>query len=149
GVREVYIMFASGLVTANPEYLRAFLNIDAKIVRVIDLSWYCGDKPETFALSHDIRDREVVIRASLPDCARFEFLSSTVDGTALHQGRLRRSPSIDYELPEAHPIYHTGPLPPTLEPGRQVVVHIRPDGPARFLIDDPSSQRGLTWFDAP
>ena len=149
GVREVYVMLASGLVTANPAYLRAFLGIDAKIVRVIDLSWYCGNRPERVALSHDIRDGEVIIRASLPDCARFEFLSSTVDGTALHDGHLRRSPSIEYELPEAHPIYHTGPLPPTLEPGRLMVVHIRPHGPARFLIDDPSPEHGLTWFDAP
>jgi hypothetical protein len=149
GVREVYVLLASGLVTANPEYLRAFLGIDAKIIRVIDLSWYCGEKPETVALSHEIRGGEVVIRASLPDCARFEFLSSTVNGTALHAGHLRRSPAIEYELPEAHPIYHTGPLPPTLEPGRQMIVHIRPSGPARFLIDDPSPERGLTWFDAP
>lgn len=149
GIHEVYVLLASGLVTANPDYLRAFLGIDAKIIRVIDLSWYCGDKPETVAMSHDIRDGEVVIRASLPDCARFEFLSSTVDGTTLHDGRLRRNPSIEYELPEAHPIYHTGPLPPTLEPGRQMVVHIRPSGPARFLIDDPSPAHGLTWFDAP
>ena len=74
GIREVYVMLASGLVTANPDYLRAFLGTDAKIIRVIDLSWYCGDKPETVALSHDIRDGDVVIRASLPDCARFEFL---------------------------------------------------------------------------
>ena len=149
GIREVYVMLASGLVTANPDDLRAFLGINAKIIRVIDLSWYCGDKPETVALSHDIEGGEVIIRANLPDCARFEFLSSTVDGTALHDGRLRRSASIEYELPEAHPIYHTGPLPPTLEPGRQMVVHIRPSGPARFLIDDPSPQHGLTWFDAP
>jgi hypothetical protein len=149
GVREVYVLLASGLVTANPDYLRAFLGIDAKIVRVIDLSWYCGDRPDTVALSHEIGGSEVIIRASLPDCARFEFLSSTVDGTALHDGRLQRSASIEYELPGAHPIYHTGPLPPTLEPGRQMVVRIRPHGPARFLIDDPSPERGLTWFDAP
>ena len=136
-------------MTANPDYLRAFLGIDAKIVRVIDLSWYCGDRPDTVALSHEIGGSEVIIRASLPDCARFEFLSSTVDGTALHDGRLQRSASIEYELPGAHPIYHTGPLPPTLEPGRQMVVRIRPHGPARFLIDDPSPERGLTWFDAP
>jgi hypothetical protein len=149
GIHEVYVLLASGLVTANPEYLRAFLGIDAKIVRIIDLSWYCGDRPEAVTLSHDARDGEVIIRASLPDCARFEFLSSTVNGTALHDGQLHRSASVDYELPEAHPIYHTGPLRPTVEPGRQMIVHIRPRGPARFIIDDPSPARGLVSFDTP
>jgi hypothetical protein len=60
---------------------------------------------------------------------------------------LRRSDSINYDLPEAHVIAHKGPVSPALEPGHRLVAHIRPSGPARFIIQGPGG--AITTFDTP
>ena len=146
GVRQIYVFFVAGLVTANPDYLRALLGIRAEIVRVVDTTSFCGKDEEPPVFSHDFVGSEVTIRAKLPDCARFEFLSAHVDPSALTDGRLRRSASILYEFPEAHPIERKGPFEPAVDLGSRMIVHIRPSGPARFIT---ATDGKIRWFDTP
>ena len=148
-VRQVYVLMAGGLVTANPSYLGAFLGVNAQIVRVIDLRWQCSDSAERPDIRHDINDEVVTISMAVPDCARFEFLSSVVREDAVTDGVLHRSATITYELPEARPIYHTNALPTMLEAGRRATVRIHTHGPARFIIEEHGTDTQLTWFDIP
>jgi hypothetical protein len=144
-IQQIYIFFAGGLVTANPEYLRAFLGIRGEIVRVSDTTSFCTEK-ETVVLDHDVADGVVTIRATLPGCARFEFLSSRVDGAALIDGRIRRNDAMIYEFPDADSIQPAGPFQPTIDFGPRMILHVRPHGSARFITGEHGD---LRWFDVP
>lgn len=148
-VQQVYILSSGGLVTAAPEYIQAFLRTPGEIIRVIDIHWYCAEGPEFAAFDHAVREGVVTISATLPaDCASFFFDMAGPASTSLVDHQLRRSDSITYEMPEANRIGHKGPLMPALEPGRRMVVRIRPQGRARFMIEHASTDE-VTWFDFP
>ena len=148
GTRQIYVIPGGGLATATPDYLRVFLAVEPEIIRVVDLHWYCPAGQAFTGFEHEFAAGVVTLRATLPDCADFFFdmagasVSRIADG-----GRLRRSGTIDYELPEAHVIAHKGPVSPALEPGRRFTAHIRPSGPARFVIQGPGGE--ITTFDTP
>ena len=88
----------------------------------------------------------VTIHAVLPDCAVLLFWNAGIDASMIVQGRLRRSDSILYELPDAT----SGNIGFNAAPdfGRRMAVHIRLRGPTRFIIED-RGPGNLTWFDAP
>lgn len=149
-IREVYVLPSGGLPTAAPEYLRAVFDIPTRLVRIVDLHEICeGGHPFIF-LRHDFKDGLVTIDAMLrPDCASFFFDMAGPGSTAGASGRIRRTDTIDYELPDAYLIDHKGPLKPALELGSHVIVHIRPNGPARFIIEKGGPNGNLFWFDTP
>ncbi len=67
----------------------------------------------------------------------------------LVNGHLYRSDTISYELPEVTTL---GQVPGFYSdfkyPGRTITVHIRPNGPAHFIIEH-SAPDGFAWFDTP
>lgn len=147
GTRQIYVIPGGGLATATPNYLRVFLGVKPEIIRVVDLHWYCP-AGQTFAgFEHDFAAGVVTLRANLPDCADFFFDMAGASASRITDGHLRRSDTIDYELPEAHVIAHKGPVSPALEPGHRFTAHIRPSGPARFIIQGPGG--AITTFDTP
>ena len=55
--------------------------------------------------------------------------------------------AISYELPEATPIKPTEWWRPILfHLGRRITVHVRPNGPARFVVEH-GGPNGIAWFD--
>ena len=66
---------------------------------------------------------------------------------AVKNGQLRRNDAITYELPDARSIAAAhGSL---LELGRDIILHVRPDGPARFIVEHGAPDGGIAWFDTP
>jgi hypothetical protein len=147
GIRQIYVVPGGGLVTATPDYLRVFLGVEPEIIRVIDLHWYCRQGESFAGFSHEFADGVVTLSAKLPDCADFFFDMAGARASLIADGRLRRSDSISYELPEAHVIDHKGPVAPALEPGHEFVARIHTSGPARFIIEGPGGT--ISWFDTP
>jgi fumarate reductase subunit C len=146
GIKQVYLIAGSGLVPATPDYLRVFLGLKPEIIRVIDLHWFCQDE-RPFDLRHEVVGNVVTLSSSLPECATFFFDMAGKATTLIVDGKLRRSDTISYELPDAEIIDHKGPLKPALEPGRRIVAHIQTSGPARFIVQGPHD--AITWFDTP
>jgi hypothetical protein len=162
--RQVYIVNAGGLQDANPEYVRVVLGVPAEIVRVIDIKWQCGAAaaelpqeyetkvPETrdgVAFDHSLADGVVAMTVTLPPCAVFVFTGGRgpLDvATMLANGLLYRNAKMSYELPDAYPSIRWGE--PAFYLGRKMTVHIRPNGPARFIIQQVGPQ-GIVWFDTP
>jgi len=135
GIRQVYVLSASGLVTATPKYLQAFLDVPVEIIRLVDVHWYCKEGSDFVTFDREIIAGVVTLKAALPpSCANFFFDMAGPASTSLIDGRLRRSDSITYELPEAYQIGHKGPVKPALEPGQRMVVHVRANRPARFIV---------------
>jgi hypothetical protein len=147
-IRQVYVLSA-GLVTVKPDYLQAYLGMPASIVRVVDILWYCDRTQEIGAFDHRSTDGFVIIGASLPDCARFNFTYSQIGADRLVNGRIRRSDSISYELPDARWVTPEIPGEPRFELGGRMIVNIRPEGPARFIIQAGGPESGISWFDTP
>jgi hypothetical protein len=90
----------------------------------------------------------VKVTVMLPACASFSFFPGHLEGTKLADGRLYRNDTISYEVPEAY-LYPISPrwtwdLPFYL--GQKMTVHVRPKGPARFIIQD-RGPHGIAWFD--
>jgi hypothetical protein len=144
GTRQIYVLSAGGLQEANPEYVRLTLGVPAEIVRVIDIDWNCREASDLVAFDHSTADGVVSMTVTLPTCANFHLyrLSRIVNG------RLYRNDSMSYELPEAHPIKPTESWEPTFYLGRRMIVHVRPNGPARFVIEY-GGPNGIAWFDTP
>jgi hypothetical protein len=86
-------------------------------------------------------DGVVKLTATLPACANFMF-SARIPDTALANGRLYRNATMSYELPEAYPKQQKG----SFEVGGRITVHVRPSGPARFIIQR-GGPNGIAWFD--
>jgi len=149
GVRQVYVLSAGGLVAVKPDYLQAYLGMPASIVRVVDILWYCDRTQENGAFDHRSAGGVVIIGAMLPDCARFDFTYSRIGPDRLVDSRIRRSDSISYELPDAQWAVRASSGEPRFEPGRRMIVHIRPEGPARFIVQERGPDGGITWFDTP
>ena len=148
GIRQVYVLSA-GLVTVKPDYLQAYLGMPASIVRVVDILWYCDRTQAIGAFDHRSTGGVVIIGATLPDCARFNFTYSQIGADRLVNGRIRRSDSISYELPDARWVTPEIPGEPRFEPGGRMIVNIRPEGPARFIVQEGGPESGITWFDTP
>ena len=148
GIGQVYVLFSYGMDIVDPAYLRALLGLKAELIHVADTSWSstCQGKNETIALVHENLSGEVTIRAVLPDCAALLFWNAGIDSGMIVRGELRRSDSIVYELPDAT----SGNIGVNAAPdfGRRMTVHIRPRGPARFIIED-RGPGNLIWFDVP
>jgi hypothetical protein len=148
--RRVYVVLANRQLSANPEYLRVFLGVTAEIVIVTDIYWACGEANDFAAFDHSTVDGVVNINVTLPACASFDFWPSPLVGTALANGRLFRNDTISYDLPEAYPISpkRAGESPFYL--GRKMTVHVRPNGPARFIILRGGRKGNPAWvFDTP
>ena len=145
-IDQVYVLFAYGMDIVDPAYLRALLGIKAELIHVADTSWSstCQGREEAIALNHETIEGVVTIRAVLPDCAALLFWNAGIDGRMIAQGRLRRSDSITYDLPDAT----NGNVGLQAAPdfGRRMTVQIRPRGQARFIIED-RGPGNLTWFD--
>ena len=148
GTRQIYVIPGGGLATATPDYLRVFLGVEPEIIRVVDLHWYCPAGQAFTGFEHQFVAGIVTLKATLPDCADFFFDMAGAGASRIGaDGHLRRGDTIDYELPEAHVIAHKGPVSPALEPGHRFTAHIRPSGPARFIVQGPSGD--ITTFDTP
>jgi hypothetical protein len=147
-IRQVYVLAAGDdLSDVAPAYLQAFLGVKADIVRVIDMDWDCR-AGERMDFTHRETGGAVTLNATLPSCAQFQFEGAILDSRQLIDGTLRRSPGIAYELPEARPIENRAPRSQIFDLGRRVTVSIRPDGPARFIIEPSGPDGDLVWFDA-
>ena len=142
GTRQIYVLSADGLQATNPEYVGAILGVSAEIVRIAEIVWKCSDT-DLVASEHNITDGVVSMTVTLPTCANFYFNTDRFN-SALAHGRLYRNDMMSYELPEADPKGHW----PTLSLGRRMTVHVRPNGPARFIIEH-GGPNGIAWFDTP
>ena len=150
GIQQVFVLSAGDdLSDVRPDYLQAFLGVPVEIVRVIDVDWDCKRADDRIVFDHSTRDGVVSLSAALPDCAQFLFEAAILDSRLLVDGRLDRSESITYELPEARPLQHREIRSQIFDLGRRVTAHIRPRGPARFIIEHAGADGGLVWFDCP
>ena len=124
--------------------------MSAEILRVIDINWKCGGSSDPVAFDHSIADGVVTMTVVLPPCALFSFgwNLGRLDATTLAKGLLYRNATISYELPEAYPITPIKWGEPGFYLGRKVTVHIRPNGPARFIIQQGGPE-AIVWFDTP
>jgi hypothetical protein len=150
GIGQIFVVSSpGGLAPANPAYLRAFLDLSPEIVYVVTVNWACASSQDRVAFDHNTADGVVTLSATLPDCASFEFAYAAADSSALVEHRIRRNDSVIYELPEAHSVARKSPIDPAVELGRRMIVHIRPRGTARFIIEHGGADGGPAWFDAP
>jgi hypothetical protein len=141
--RQVYIVAEEDAVpSANPEYERLILDVPAEIVRIIDVSWNCGKSSNFIPFDHSMADGVVKLTVTLPLCASFYF-SARIGDKAFANGLLYRNATMSYELPEAYPTQKS-----SFEVGRRITIHVRPSGPARFIIQH-GGPNGIAWFDTP
>jgi hypothetical protein len=141
---QIYVVSDRGLQYAHPEYVRHVLDVSAEIVRVVDINWQCEESSELVTFDYSTADGIVDLMVTLPDCANFRFDSARFGGTPVENGHLYRNPAMSYELPEAY----IGKWDPPYYLGQKMIVHIRPNGPARFIIEH-GGPRGIAWFDTP
>jgi hypothetical protein len=146
GTRQIYLLSAGGLPYGeNPEFARLVLGVPAEIIRVAEIDeWKCHGANVLVAFNHSTADGVVSMNFTLPSCANFYFGTYRFNN-ALTNGRLYRNAAISYELPEADPIMRPWPY---LFLGQSITVHIRPNGPARFIIEHGGPDR-IAWFDTP
>jgi hypothetical protein len=142
GIRQIYVLSAGGLPHANSEYVRLILGVSAEIVRVADIDWKCDKSGDLVTFDHSIADGVVTMTVTLPACASLHFYSNYPLYPT--HGRLYRNDTMSYELPEAHKA--AGWYGVYL--GRRMTMHVRPNGPARFLIEH-GGPNGIAWFDTP
>ena len=147
-IRQVYVFTEDGMVPVTPAYLQVFLGLNATLIRVADISWDC-QRQAAATVAHREIEGEAIVDVALPDCARFFFFDSALAADSVTGGQLRRNQAINYELPDARAVAGPDGASPMLAPGRHIIVHIRPDGPARFIVEHGASDGGLAWFDTP
>jgi hypothetical protein len=141
--RQVYMLAdVDALPSANPEYVRLILGVAAEIVRIIDINWDCGGSNNLVAFDHSIAEGVVNLTVTLPACASYIFIARIGD-EALANGHLYRNSTMSYELPEADPKQKW-----SFDVGRRITLHVRPSGPARFIIQH-GGPNGIAWFDSP
>jgi hypothetical protein len=141
GTRQIYVLSAGGLQGANPESVRLILGVPAEIIRVAEIAWKCRGASDLVAFDHTTANGVVSMSVTLPACANFYFATDRFN-KGLVNGRLYRNDTIDYELPDAMATA------PWADLGRKITVHVRPNGPARFIIEY-GAPNGVTWFDTP
>jgi hypothetical protein len=118
-------------------------------VVVAEIAWGCHKSSDLVAFDYKIVDGVVNMNVTLPACAVFYFDSNGFDGTTLANGSLYRNDRMSYELPEAHPMgQSTWWKRSNFALGRTISVHVRPNGPARFIIQHGGPD-GIAWFDTP
>jgi hypothetical protein len=144
-MRQVYILPASDdhLPMANPEYVRLILGVPAEMVRIIDIDWNCSESNNLVTFDHSIADGIIKLTVTLPACANFVFYARIGD-EALANGHLCRNATMSYELPDTIR-YKLGGV---VDVGRRMTVFVRPNGPARFIIQH-GGPSGIAWFDTP
>jgi len=148
--RQVYILAEAGDAPhfANPEYVRLILGAHAEIVRIIDVDWNCGESNNVVAFDHSMASGVVKLTATLPACANFIFFAR-IGHETLENCQLYRNATMSYDLPEASPKQKIGRRRDwSFEVGRRITVHVRPSGPARFIIQH-GGPNGVAWFDTP
>ena len=145
GTRQIYVLAAGGLPHANPEYLRAALGVSAEIVRVVEIEWGCRAATDLVAFDHSAAEGVVTVTITLPDCAEFYFATKRFTDEIASRSLCRRG-AISYELPEATPIKPTWWRSNRFYLGRRITVHVRPNGPARFVVEH-GAPNGIAWFD--
>jgi hypothetical protein len=143
-IRQIYVLSAGGLQEANPESVRLVLGVSAEIIRVAEIHWECSGASDLVAFDHTAADGVVSVNVTLPACASLGFGSDRFNDN-ITDGRLYRNDAMNYELPEADP---TRWPPPYFFLGRKMTVHVRPKGPARFIIEH-GGPNGIAWFDTP
>jgi hypothetical protein len=147
GTREIYVLSAGGLQEANPEHVRLILGVSAEIVRVIEINWNCHEASDLVAFDHSTDDGVVSVTVALPACANFLFYRNRFNDITQHGHLYRRNDTMRYELPEAYPIKsRKWWWQPSVYLGRRIIVHFRPRGPARFVIEH-GGPNGIAWFD--
>ena len=124
--------------------MRLILGVSAEIVRVAEIGWKCRDASDLVAFDHSTADGVVSMTVTLPTCANFYFYTDRFNN-AFANGRLYRNDAMSYELPEADPSSDRSRVSIL---GRRMTVHIRPNGPARFIIEH-GGPNGIAWFDTP
>jgi hypothetical protein len=139
GIRQIYVLSAGGLQEANPKYVRLALGVSAEIVRVVEIDWNCREARDLVAFDHSTADGVVSMNVTLPTCAKFRFYTDRFSND-IANGRLNRNDTMSYELPETYD--------PPFNLGQKITVHIRPKGPARFVIER-GGPNGIAWFDTP
>ena len=144
GTRQIYVLSAGGLQEANPESVRLILGVSAEIIRVAEIAWNCGDASDSVTFNHSTAEGVVSMTLALPACANFSFGSDRFNN-GLTNGHLYRNDAMSYELPEVERIKGSQPY---LILGRRMTVHVRPNGPARFIIEH-GGPNGIAWFDTP
>jgi hypothetical protein len=143
GTRQIYVLSAGGLQEANTESVRLILGVPADIIRVAEIAWKCNAS-DLVTFNHTTADSVVSMSFTLPTCANFYFETDRFNNY-IANGRLYRNDAITYELPEVDPVKWP---PPNLFLGRRLTVRIRPNGPARFIIEH-GEPNGIAWFDTP
>jgi hypothetical protein len=136
--REIYVISTGGLPYANPKYVRLLLGVSAEIIRVIEIDWECRDASNFVAFDYSAANGVVSLTITLPTCATFPVNTNRFNG--ITNGYLDRNDTMSYELPDAYPWKGNFIL------GRRMIVHVRPNGPARFIIEH-GGPSGITWFD--
>jgi hypothetical protein len=147
--RQIYVLPDSrgSLPVANPRYVRLILDIPAEITRLLDVVWNCATSSNELAeYDHTIADQTVSLRVKLPACANFALLYAQFDNSQLEKGRLYRSNTISYEFPDVTSM--TSGSRGNRNLGRTLIVHVHPEGPARFIIEH-GAPHGIAWFDVP
>jgi hypothetical protein len=144
GTRQIYILSVGGIQDANPDYVRPILGLSAQIVHVAEIEENCGSARDLVAFNRSTADGVVSMTVTLPDCANFYFGTDRFNNS-LADGRLYRNERMIYELPEADPFKGRQS---ELFLGRRMTLHVRPNGPARFIIER-SGPNGIAWFDTP
>jgi hypothetical protein len=148
GTRRIYVLSAGGLQQLNPEYVRLLFGVPAEIVRVAEIGWNCRDPSDLAVFEHSIANGTVSVTVTLPPCANFLFYTDRFNND-LANGHLYRDDAISYELPDINGPHQIGV--DTWQLGfrwRRMTVHVRPSGPARFIIEH-GGPSGIAWFDTP
>jgi hypothetical protein len=143
GIRQIYVLSAGGLPVANPEAVRLIFGMSAEIIRVVEIEWNCVDASDLVAFNHNTANGVVSLSVTLPTCANFYFATDRFD-RELANGRLYRNNAMSYELPEVERIKGQTHL----SLGRRMTIHVRPNGPARFIIEH-GGPNGIVYFDTP
>jgi hypothetical protein len=146
GIRQIYVLSAGGLPYANPKYISPLFGVPAEIVRLIELDWHRCDASDLVAFNHSTIDGIVSLTVTLPNCATFLLNTKRLGG--MTNGRLYRNNTISYELPDAQQVASARLWQPGLFLGRTMIVRVRPNGPARFVIER-GGPNGIAWFDTP
>jgi hypothetical protein len=142
--QQLYVLSAGSLQLTNPKYLRLVLGVTAEILRVAEIDWNCGESNDVAAFDHSTVDGVVNMTVTLPACATFS-IPARLDGSELASRHLYRGDKMSYDVPEANPINSTKWW---WDLGRTMIVHVRPNGPARFIIEHGRPD-GIAWFDTP
>jgi hypothetical protein len=153
--RQIYVLpvldisggWGDAMMYANFKYMRLILGVSPEILRIADVHWNCSKSNDFVASNYIIADGIVNLTITLPACATFAFDYSSLhlNEVPLANGYLYRNEMMSYEFPEAAPIVTAGQ---ESSLGRRMIVHVRPNGPARFIIQH-GEPNGLVRFDVP